>query len=359
MMAGFLQRLVTAGARTLGDISASARPVAKSVDALPEIIEERVVAEEELAPGRRPSDDVRGSPSAPRSAPPMERPLASSADRPMSPPAPRAPEPSPKPEEGSPSRQAPPSLSPSPLRDAVATAERAPAAWPAREERSTAGLQTQGSVPASPAPHETRRAPLRDAVIQVAEPEGARTLPPQGPARAATPDKAHSHEAPGSKAPAQDGLAPFKERWRDLAQRLRMSHPPPLPEAGAAAEEPPSSTSPRAQPGTSEGQRAERGPTPGKAALARDEGPTPPGQPSTATVTQDRSVPPPRQSAPPQAAGARSSSSKRAPELVIGNLEVRIVPLPPAPEPRSASPEPRSPHSGSWQTAARHYLGRL
>ncbi|HEX7843727.1 MAG TPA: hypothetical protein VF469_39910, partial [Kofleriaceae bacterium] len=48
-----------------------------------------------------------------------------------------------------------------------------------------------------------------------------------------------------------------------------------------------------------------------------------------------------------------------APELVIDHLDIRVVTeSPAAPERRAPAPQAVS-RSGAWNTAARHYLGRL
>lgn len=336
MMAGFLQRLVASGARTLGEFSASARPTAKSSDALIEIVDEQVVAGAEVE--AETSSALEASLRLGQETAPLEE-QARVPQASMSPPTPR---------------------------EATAAVEVEASARPSREERRTTGLHgAPERTPVPPASRErgpatSRVAPLRDADIRFTEPGGAPSVPRPGSGVAGARVEV-TGEATGS---APDATAPLKERWRNLAQRLRMNHPPPLPEAVNTEEAPPSPPARRMPPhGRQEEAQPPRGSLPRNGAMPP---PVESAAPSLAMAEPPRrqpvpleavNVPPRSQAVPPREAGAQPPG--RAPELVIGSLEVRIMSTPPALEPRGTRPEPRSSPSGSWQTAARNYLGRL
>jgi len=350
-MARFLQKLAASGTRTLGDLSASARSPARPNDALPEIIEEHVAA--------RGASEPAPALSGPREASGTfrtEAPLPAPSERRVSPGH----------EAALPPTQGPARVSsPGPLSAVNATSmdSRARSASP---EASTAA-RSELPGPAAPRTSYERRAAapqasLRDADIRVADSSSAPGLPRQSAPRAAASSPERADATGDSTASPPDALAPFKERWRELGQRLRMSHPPPLPEAAAAEPPPPPAPRLAARREQPAEDPAPRSASPRKASAppaGMDPGRSP-SSPSLAATTVTFSAaaePPRRQSAPSQAPGARPP--QRGPELVIGNLEVRIVPMTPAPQAPQPSPAPRSTPSGSWQSATRRYLGRL
>ena len=329
MMAGFLQKLVTAGTRTLGEFSASTWPVAKPDGALLEISDEQLVAGGELE---------------------EEAPLQVQARMPQAGSSP-----------------------PAPL-DTIATAAAESSARHSGEERSTPGLpEAPGTMPVHPAsreksPSASRAAPLRDAEIRSAEAADTPAGPYRGNAGTLAPGMVRVAATAEATSSSRDALAPFKERWQELAQRLRMSHPPPLAEAVSVEQEPPSPRRTQPQGREEEARTADDSPAPKTATRVPEDSAAPalgtarpsrhPLVPHHRPVPHEAmSVPPRPQAVPPQVDGARSPS--RAPELVIGNLEVRVVSTPPVPELRSARHEPQRSASGSWRTAARFYLGRL
>lgn len=180
-------------------------------------------------------------------------------------------------------------------------------------------------------------APLRDAGIRsVTRPSGEASL-----TRSSPPDAPGAAAVPGSGRPAaqwpggQDEQPPeqWRDRWRDLGQRLLAEHPPAVP-AGPAP--PPAREAARAAP-----------------PLAREAARLSPPQPAAA-APQDAESDLPQVFPPGATAGA--GPADRPPELIIEHLEVRLTP--PAPGAMSA-PAPPPVSRRVWDTAARHYLGRL
>jgi hypothetical protein len=147
-----------------------------------------------------------------------------------------------------------------------------------------------------------------------------RSSPPDAPGAAAVPGSGRAAaQWPGG----QDEQPPeqWRDRWRDLGQRLLAEHPPAVP----------------------------AGPTPPP---AREAAPLSPPQPAGAAQDAEPDIP---QAFPPGTA-AGAGPADRPPELIIENLEVRLTP--PASGGMSAS-APTAASRRVWDTAARHYLGRL
>ncbi|MCY1019289.1 hypothetical protein [Pyxidicoccus sp. MSG2] len=356
-MTRFLQKLVTVGARPLGALGAPARAPAKSSDALLDLVEEESLETEDAAgPAASVSVSVQSTevpPPAQRPPAPAARAMEPHAPRGMEPRAPRATEARPTPvgadaalqrpgQARAPRGDAEPPQAPS---DSAVTATPEPKVSP--DELATPVRQaTPGAPPATPGskagpPKASRTAPLRDADIRVAEPGSPASVGPRGSAAPVAPGMSQGSLQAVTADATGDALAPFKERWKDLAQRLRASHPPPLPEAVHAQQAP----SPAPAPEAPVAPRAPAAPS-----VAR------PAEPRVPVSRQPGPVPP--RARPSEAPGARPGG--RARELVIGNLEVRVMSSEPrAPERREARPEPQGAPAGAWQTAARHYLGRL
>lgn len=337
-MARFLHKLASAGTRTLGTLSASARPAApKPSEALPELIEEHVAAGAPVPVPPAPSS--REEPEAFRVEAPRSAPLESARAPGMEAPLPPVPA----------SVRVP---SPSLLGAASVTAVDVSSTRSAGPEPTAAARSESPGTPRSL----RRTVSLRDADIRVAEPGSVPGMPRQGAPQPVAPSLQQTVETGDLPKLPADPLAPLKAQWRELAQRLRVSHPPPLPEAVAAevpAPPPLRPAEPRAQ------TRAESAPTAGPAAAAASSrSPSSPALAATTVTFSPATEPLRRPSEPSQSPSARAP--ERAPELVIGNLEIRVVPMT-SPTPQQApapAPAPHSPSSGSWQSSTRRFLGR-
>jgi hypothetical protein len=136
-------------------------------------------------------------------------------------------------------------------------------------------------------PKDARATLLRDADIRAMEPGDPASRTPRGSAAPGTPGLPRASTQAVTADATADALAPFKERWKDLAQRLRASHPPPLPEAVPAQ------------------QAAAPAPKPEAPAAPRPAAPRAPG-------------PVPLRARPSEVPATRTGSRPR--ELVIGNL---------------------------------------